>query len=269
MIITPRDIWHTIEEIRRTAPLVHNITNYVVMNTTANALLALGASPVMAHAEEEVRDMVSLARALVINLGTLSPAWVASAFSAAEEAQKRGIPVVLDPVGAGATPYRTDTYRDLIRMHPPTIIRGNALEIMALVADTGGTKGVDSTAAGHQALDAGRRLAGECGSVVCISGATDYIIRQTTVIRIRNGHPMMPRVTGLGCTATALCGACAAVEPDGARAAACAMAIMGIAGELAAKDAAGPGSLQYRFIDALYQLNESDTHRLMRGEEEE
>ena len=141
MTITPRRIRQSIEEIRRTAPLVHNITNYVVMNTTANALLALGASPVMAHAEEEVRDMVALARALVINLGTLSPAWVASAFSAAEEAQRRGIPVVLDPVGAGATPYRTDTYRNLIRMHPPAIIRGNASEIMALAADNSQLEG--------------------------------------------------------------------------------------------------------------------------------
>ena len=268
MTITPRRIWRSIEEIRNTAPLIHNITNYVVMNTTANALLALGASPVMAHAQEEVRDMVALARALVINLGTLSPAWVESAFCAAEEAQRRGILVVLDPVGAGATPYRTQTYRELIRMHPPTIIRGNASEIMALAADTAGTKGVDSTASGHQALDAARRLSGECGSVVCISGETDYVIRQSAVIRIRNGHPMMPRVTGLGCTATALCGAFAAVEPDGACAAACAMATMGIAGELAAKDAPGPGTLQYRFIDALYQLNESDMNRLLIGEDE-
>jgi len=265
--VTPDGIRLSVEKIRETSPLIHNITNYVVMNTTANALLALGASPVMAHAKEEVRDMVSLARALVINLGTLSPSWVESAFIAAEEATARGVPVIIDPVGAGATPYRTKTFRDLIRTFPPTVIRGNASEIMALTTETAKTKGVDSTNASHQALDAAFRLTGEFGSVICISGETDYVIHNTTVTKIQNGHPMMQRVTGLGCTASALCGAFAAVQPDAARAVAEAMAVMGIAGEIAAAGASGPGTLQVRFIDALYQLNEADITRLLNVEE--
>ncbi len=265
--ITADGILISVEKIRETSPLIHNITNYVVMNTTANALLALGASPVMAHAREEVREMVSLARALVINLGTLSPSWVESAFIAVEEATTRGVPVIVDPVGAGATPYRTKTFRELIRAFPPTVIRGNASEIMALSTETATTKGVDSTDASHQALDAAFRLAGDFGSVICISGETDYVIRDTTVAKIKNGHPMMPRVTGLGCTASALCGAFAAVQADAARAVAEAMAVMGIAGEIAAADAPGPGTLQVRFIDALYRLSESDITGLLNVEE--
>jgi len=257
----------SVETIRKMSPLVHNITNYVVMNTTANALLALGASPVMAHAKEEVRDMVALAGALVINLGTLSQSWVESAFIAAEAATARGVPVIVDPVGAGATPYRTATFRDLIRSYPPTVIRGNASEIMALTTEAATTKGVDSTDASHQALDAAFSLTGEFGSVVCISGETDYVVRNTSVAKINNGHPMMPRVTGLGCTATALCGAFSAVQSDTAQAVAEAMAVMGIAGELAAVDAPGPGTLQFRFIDALYRLNKFDIRNRLNVEE--
>jgi hydroxyethylthiazole kinase len=265
--VTAAGIWLSVVKIRETSPLIHNITNYVVMNTTANALLALGASPVMSHAREEVRDMVSLAGALVINLGTLSPSWVEAAFIAAEAAAARGIPVIIDPVGAGATPYRTKTFRDLISAYPPTVIRGNASEIMALSTEAAKTKGVESTDASHQALDAAFLLTGEFGSVICISGETDYVVSDTSVVKIRNGHPMMPRVTGLGCTASALCGAFAAVQPSAARAVAEAMAVMGIAGELAAADTPGPGTLQFRFIDALYQLNESDIIRFLKVEE--
>ena len=124
--ITANDIWLALQAIRGKAPVVHNITNFVVMNSTANALLALGASPVMAHAEEEMEEMVGIASALVINIGTLSPVWVRAMFKAAEAARKRRIPIVLDPVGAGATFYRTRTARDLIQAFPPEIIRGNA-----------------------------------------------------------------------------------------------------------------------------------------------
>lgn len=266
--VTADGIMLSIDKIRERSPLIHNITNYVVMNTTANALLALGASPVMAHAKEEVKDMVSLAGALVINLGTLSPAWVEAAFIAVEAATARGIPFIIDPVGAGATPYRTKTFQDLIGAFPPTVIRGNASEIMALSTETATTKGVDSTDASHQALDTAFRLTGEFGSVICISGETDYVVHDTAVVKIKNGHPMMPRVTGLGCTASALCGAFTAVQTDAAsRAVAEAMAVMGIAGEIAATDAPGPGTLQLRFIDTLYQLSMSDITRFLNIEE--
>jgi hydroxyethylthiazole kinase len=258
MNITAKDIWTALGAIREKAPVVHNITNYVVMNSTANALLAIGASPVMAHAEEEMEEMVGIASALVINIGTLSPAWVRAMHRAAETARKRTIPIILDPVGAGATSYRTRTARELIKAVPPEIIRGNASEIMALVQTGTKTKGVDSSASSDAALDIGRALHAESGAAVCISGETDYTIGRGGVIRGRNGHIMMTRVTGLGCTASALCGAFAAVTPDPAVAAAEAMAVLGIAGEIAVTRSIGPGTLQVHLLDALYCLNPED-----------
>jgi hydroxyethylthiazole kinase len=266
MNITAEEIGAAVRAIRQKAPVVHSITNYVVMNSTANALLALGASPVMAHAEEELEEMVGIASALVINIGTLSPAWVRSMFRAAEAARKRKIPIVLDPVGAGATSYRTRTARELIRAFPPEIIRGNASEIMALVEENTKTKGVDSTASSDAAVAIGRQLHAQCGSVVCISGETDYTVGPAGVIKTLNGHPLMTRVTGLGCTASALCGAFAAVTPDPAIAAAEAMAVMGIAGEIAFARSEGPGTLQLHFLDALYRLDTDDIRSALRIE---
>ncbi len=248
-------IWADLVKIRESAPLVHNITNHVVMNSTANALLALGASPVMAHAEEEVADMVKIARALVINIGTLSPAWVRAMHTAAAQSREQGVPVILDPVGAGATPYRTRTVHELLSAAGADIIRGNASEIRALVETGATTKGVDSTAAAEDSIRAARKLAGAHRCTVCVSGATDYIISGSRMLQVCNGNPLMPRVTGLGCTASVLCGAFAAVNPSPLMAAAHAMAVMGIAGETAAEQACGPGSLQMHFIDALYNLN--------------
>jgi hydroxyethylthiazole kinase len=264
MNITTSDICSALLAIREKAPVVHNITNYVVMNSTANALLAIGASPVMAHAEEEMEEMVGIASALVINIGTLSPAWVRAMHRAAEAARKRRIPIVLDPVGAGATSYRTRTARELVKSVPPDIIRGNASEIMALLDGGTKTKGVDSSASSDAALEIGRALHAESGAVVCISGETDYTIGRVGVIRGSNGHVMMTRVTGLGCTASALCGAFAAVVPDPAVAAAEAMAVLGIAGEIAIARSLGPGTLQVHLIDALYRLNPEDLDQFLK-----
>lgn len=269
MDITSHTIWSGISAIRDQSPVIHNITNYVVMNSTANALLALGASPVMAHAENEVKDMVGIASALVINIGTLSDPWIRAMFKAAMRAGERQIPIVLDPVGAGATPYRTQIARELIEAVPPAILRGNASEILAVASDEGKTKGVDSLAASEQALEVAQELNRSYGSVVCISGETDYIVGNGCVVKIMNGHPLMTRVTGLGCTATALCGAFAAVHDDYLTATAQAMAVMGIAGELAAEKAAGPGTLQVLFLDALYSLSEGEIQRLLKIEIEE
>ncbi|MDY0219981.1 MAG: hydroxyethylthiazole kinase [Desulfobacterium sp.] len=254
--IDPEDLCKDLQTIRQTSPLIHNITNYVVMNNTANALLALGASPVMAHAVEEVEDMVNLAGALVLNIGTLSPAWVEAMFKAAKKAGEKGIPVILDPVGVGATPYRTRTALDLARETHPSIIRGNASEIMALAQAGATTKGVDSTSSSDHALESARNLTVEFDTVVCITGRIDYIVdKDQQTIEVTNGHEIMPRVTGLGCTATALCGAFSAVNSDFPKAAAHAMAIMGIAGEMSGKTAKGPGSFQVGFIDALYRIS--------------
>jgi len=264
MKLTAKEIIEDLEFVRAKSPLVHNITNYVVMNSTANALLAVGASPVMAHAVEEVEDMVGIAAALVINIGTLSGHWVEAMFKAARRAKSKGIPIVLDPVGAGATPYRTRTVRELIQAVPPAIVRGNASEIMAMVDDSAKTRGVDSASATEAAMDSARHLSQQLGGVVCVSGETDAIIHKDKMVLIRNGHALMPKVTGLGCTATALCGAFAAVEPDFFRATAAAMAVMGIAGEIAAEKSSGPGSLQVQFLDALYNLDGSEIEKRLK-----
>ena len=248
-------IWNDIEKIRSASPLVHNITNYVVMNNTANALLALGASPVMAHSVEEVEDMTAIASALVINIGTLSPEWVAAMKLAMTAAAKRGLPIVFDPVGAGATPYRSKVCYELLGNQAPTIIRGNASEIMALVDANVKTKGVDSLEeCDNRAEAAAQLLSREYAATVVVSGGVDLVIRDEAKAQVANGHPLMPRVTGLGCTASALVGAFAAVNADPFAAAAHAMAVMGICGELAAEKADGPGTLQLYFIDALYNL---------------
>jgi len=250
-----------LSRIRAEAPLVHNITNYVVMNSTANALLALGASPVMAHAGEEVEAMAGLARALVINIGTLSPSWVEAMHRAAKLAASRGIPIVLDPVGCGATAYRTETAQALIRSAPPTLIRGNASEIRALVHAGSATKGVDSQHTPDEAGDDARALSRSLGCVVTVSGAVDLIVAGDRSARVANGHPMMTRVTGMGCTASALSGACLAVAASPFAAAVSAMTITGIAGEMAAEEARGPGSFQMHFLDALYRLDDAEVAR--------
>ncbi len=267
MQVTASQVWSAIEEIREKSPVIHNITNFVVMNNTANALLALGASPVMAHAEEEVEEMVNIAGALVINIGTLSRHWIPSMFLALIHADRRKIPIVLDPVGAGATTYRTRIALELLESTPITIIRGNASEIMSLATKEGKTRGVDSSTLSEDALDAARRLHGAFGSVVCISGETDYIVSGSDVTKVMNGHAMMPKVTGLGCTASALCGAFAAVKGDFALATVEAMAVMGIAGEIAAINSPGPGSMQVNLLDALYRMSEENIQKFLSVED--
>jgi hydroxyethylthiazole kinase len=257
-LLNTEALWQDIAAIRQKRPLVHNITNYVVMNSTANALLALGASPVMAHGVDEVADMVSLAGmlggALVINIGTLSKPWIAAMEVAMAAARQHRVPIVFDPVGAGATGFRTDTCKRLLAASPASVIRGNGSEIMALLDDSVQTKGVDAAAGGDPAA-AARACAQAYGCVVCASGAVDYISDGATDLHNRSGHPLMARVTGMGCTATAIIGAFAAVNANAFEATAHAMAVMGLAGEKAASQAAGPGSLQLHFYDALYNLN--------------
>lgn len=254
----PDITWQHLQTVREKAPLVHNITNYVVMNNTANALLAVGASPVMAHAREEVEEMAAIAGALVINIGTLSPHWVEAMDMAMETASKRNIPIIVDPVGAGATSYRTDTVNRLINRHSPDVIRGNASEISALYSADVKTKGVDSTEQSDSAIEAARFLASEYDCVVVVSGEVDYIISEKETKSVKNGNPLMTKVTGMGCTATALVGAFAAVIEDLTAASASAMQVMGIAGEMAGDISDGPGTLQMNFLDAIYQMNKSD-----------
>ncbi len=257
-MIDAKTIAADLQALKDTTPLVHNITNFVVMNNTANALLAIGASPVMAHAVEEVADMAGIASALVINMGTLNPQWVEGMIKAGIAATAKGIPVVFDPVGVGATPYRNEVAVQIIEKCKPTLIRGNASEIMALAKENVATKGVDSTVSSNAALDAAKNLANETGAVVVISGAEDFITDGKEIVAIKNGSPLMPKVTGMGCTASAVLGAFAAVNKNTLFAAAHGMAVMSICGEIATKKSAGPGSLQMHFIDTLYNLTDKD-----------
>jgi len=259
-MLNSKEIYATITKIREKSPLVHNITNFVVMNTTANALLALGASPVMAHAIEEVEEMVGIAAlvggALVINIGTLSEKWIESMSLAMKAAKKNSVPVIFDPVGAGATKLRTEVCLKLLHETNPSIIRGNASEIMALVNSNITTKGVDSSHSSDSAADSAKALAQQYNCVTCVSGEKDIITDGKNIIFVNNGHVMMTKVTGLGCTASAICGAVAAVCNDTLKATAIAMTIMGICGEIAVEKSAGPGTLQLHFYDALYNLSE-------------
>jgi hydroxyethylthiazole kinase len=252
-------LWQSILSVRENSPLVHNITNFVVMNNTANALLAAGASPIMAHAHPEVEDMVALCSATVINIGTLDEYWVKSMLLAAAKAHAINKPWVLDPVGAGATAYRDETVTALLQ-YKPTVIRGNASEIMALAkVSQQKTKGVDSVHQSTEAVTAAQWLNKITGSVVCISGAVDVIISGTDTILLKNGHPLMQKVTGLGCSATALIGAFVGNEPNNPfHATAAAMALLSIAGELAQQQSAGPGSLQVNLLDKLHTLTEAE-----------
>jgi len=257
-------VWEDIQRIRESAPLVHNVTNYVAMNVSANALLAVGASPVMAHAVEEVEELAAVASALVINIGTLSPAWVDGMIRGAREARRCGVPVVLDPVGSGATGYRTGTAEMLMVEGSPTVIRGNASEILSLATGEQGTRGVDSVHDAADAAPAAKRLAERCRCVVSVSGPVDVIVGGDRTIRVHNGHEMMPRVTALGCVASALTGAFVAVNRAPLEAAAHAMVLMGVAGEMAAERCGGPASFLVAFIDALYGIRESDLAERMR-----
>ena len=243
-----------ISAVRAKSPLVHNITNYVVMNNSANALLAIGASPVMAHWIEEMEEMTAIAGALVINIGTLDDKWIDGMLAAGKAAQRRGIPIVMDPVGVGATSQRTDAAMKIIGQCHPTIIRGNASEIMSLVDATVKSNGVDSSASSKDAVDSAKRLAAETGAVVVISGETDYITNGTDVYTVEGGHPIMTAVTGMGCTSTAIVGAFAAAVNDPMVAATAAMAVMSLAGERAAGYSKGNGSMQMNFLDELYNL---------------
>ncbi len=255
-MIDSKGIWQDVAAIRERAPLVQNVTNFVVMDFTANALLALGASPVMAHAPEEAEAMAALAGAIVLNMGTLDANWVVSLLAVRDAAAKLNKPIVFDPVGAGATGFRTATAKQLLGPGGIAVVRGNASEIASLAGNAGRTKGVDSLDESLQVADAAGSLLESCKTIV-VSGAQDVVIGSSRRCVLGNGCTMMTRVTGMGCTATALIGAFLAVQPDPFLAAAHAMAVMGIAGQTARLQSGGPGSLRTNFLDALYNLDQA------------
>jgi hydroxyethylthiazole kinase len=245
----------TLARIRERKPLVHQITNYVVMNETANATLAVGALPVMAHAREEVEEMAGLAAALVLNIGTLSPHWVDAMLLAGRAANERGIPVVLDPVGAGATRYRTETARRILGEVRVTVLRGNAGEVATLVGVAAEVRGVESIGAGGDPADLARAAASSLGLVASVTGPVDHVSDGKTVHKVGNGHPLLAAVTGTGCMSSAITGCFLAGKPgDPLEAATEALVAFGVAGEDAAVGAKGPGSFHVNLYDALANL---------------
>ena len=260
-------IWENIQRVKEESPLVHNITNAVVMNNTANALLAAGASPIMAHALEEIDEMVALCCATVINIGTLDRFTVESMKAAIRRANEVGHPVVLDPVGAGATSFRNQTLRDILAAGTPTFIRGNASEIMTMAGLSTQSKGVDSSESSLNSLDAAKALSQRVGCIVCVSGETDLVVENDRVVYLHNGSPMMEKVTGLGCTASAILGAFAAVVKNPFMAAVSATSFMGVCGEIAVGMSQGPGTLQLHLYDVMYNLSREQFMQIIRVSE--
>jgi hydroxyethylthiazole kinase len=242
--------------IREQRPLVHHITNMVVMNDTANITLAIGASPVMAHALEEVEEMVKLARVLLLNIGTLTPEQVEAMLRAGKRANELGIPIVLDPVGAGATSLRTQSALRLLRELRISALRGNASEIGTLVGAIAETRGVDSISLAEDREVVANRAAREFACTVAITGARDVITDGRRLAWVENGHPLLAAITGSGCMATTLVAAFLAVEPDAWLAATAGLVAMGLAGEMAAPKAGGPGTFRAHLLDAVAALDE-------------
>ena len=246
----------SLRRLREAKPLVHQITNYVVMNETANATLALGALPMMAHAREEVEEMVQLAGALVLNIGTLSPHWVDAMLAAGRKANELGVPVVLDPVGAGATTFRTETAKRILDEVGVTVLRGNVGEVATLVGVAAEVRGVESIDAGGDAAEVARSAARSLGLVASVTGPVDHVSDGETVLAIANGHPLLAAITGTGCMSSTVTGCFLAVDRDRPlEGAAEALVAFGVAGEDAAVGARGPGSFHVALYDALAALD--------------
>jgi hydroxyethylthiazole kinase len=258
----------TLQALREAKPLVHQITNYVVMNETANATLALGGLPVMAHAGEEVEEMTRIASALVLNIGTLSEHWVEAMLLAGGAANARRIPVVLDPVGAGATTYRTTTAHRILELVDVTVLRGNAGEVATLVGAQAEVRGVESISTGLEPAELAREAAKRLGIIASVTGAVDHVSDGERVLSVSNGHELLATVTGTGCMSTAMTGCFLAAKPgEPLEAAAEALAAFGVAAEDAAAGADGPGTFHVRLYDALYALDPATLDGRARVEE--
>ncbi|NZD49905.1 hydroxyethylthiazole kinase [Rhizobium leguminosarum] len=244
-----------LKAMREKPPLVQCITNYVAMNIAANVLLAAGASPAMVHAAEEAGEFAAIASAVTVNIGTLSTQWIDGMQAAAKAATSAGKPWVLDPVAHYATAFRRNAVAELLALKP-TIIRGNASEIIALAGGESRGQGVDSRDPVEQAEGSARWLAERQRAVVAVTGAVDFVTDGERAVRIEGGSALMPQVTALGCSLTCLVGAFAATAPEDIfDATVAALATFAIAGEEAALGAAGPGSFSWRFLDALAALD--------------
>jgi|AntDeeMinimDraft_5_1070356.scaffolds.fasta_scaffold05476_3 hydroxyethylthiazole kinase len=250
-----------LEALHAQTPLVHCITNYVAMNTSANILLALGASPAMLHAVEEAGDFTALASALSVNIGTISPEFSDGMLAAVRVAHDSATPWVLDPVAVGATRYRQRLCAELLE-YAPTLIRGNASEILCLNGIAHQGRGVDSTASSTDARDAAMALAQRQKCLVGVSGEVDLITDGERLASVAGGHVLMPRITTLGCglsaTAAAFLGVADNTLESRFDAVTAAFGCFALAGERAAVQAHGPGSFSPAFLDALYHLTPDD-----------
>lgn len=256
----------TAARVRAENPMIHHITNSVVMNFTANITLAMGASPVMAPSVAESPQMAGYAGALLLNIGTITPDLLMSMVAAGHAANEKGIPVVLDPVGAGATELRTNAVKTLLSELDISIVRGNAGEMLSLAGTSGAVRGVDSLASGDGHEDLFKAFASETGIVTAVSGETDFITDGENWIKVYNGNPLMGRVTGTGCGATTAAACFAAVGPPLLQAAAAGITCYNIAGEIAGKTSVGPGSFVPRFIDLLFEIEGSVISKMTRIE---
>ncbi len=256
--------WEILARLRQRQPLVHHLTNWVTIYDCAQVVKVLGGSPVMAHAAEEVAQMTGLAAALVLNIGTLTPDFVAAMLLAAQAANAKGIPVVLDVCGAGATALRDEASLQLINNARVDIIKGNASEIARVSGAAVQTKGVDAVEVQADLGQLARELARLRRAVVVLTGPIDIVADEERLLQIANGHPLMGHVVGTGCMATSIIGAFAAVEPDLAVAAASALACFGVAAELAAQQAQTPMAFKEGLFDALYVLEEATLRERLR-----
>ncbi len=256
--ISAKTIADLLSKVRKRRPLVHHITNTVTINDCANATLAIGGAPVMAEAIEEVAEMAGLADALVLNIGTLSQAQIRSMLEAGKAANRKGIPVILDPVGAGATSLRTSSAKMILREVDIAVLKGNAGEIGVLAGAEAKVRGVDAAGLEGDPAAIALAYARTTGTVVAVSGATDIVTDGKQIVLIRNGHPMMGRMSGTGCMAASVTGAFSAVTKDRVAAAAAAFVAFGIAGEMAAVPGAGPSTFRTNIIDCLAGIGPDD-----------
>jgi hydroxyethylthiazole kinase len=256
-----------LERVRQQKPVVHHLTNWVTAYDCAQVVKTLGASPVMAHAPEEVAEMAHIAAALVLNIGTLSVDFGEAMKLAAQSANPKRIPVILDACGAGATALRDRKCLELLEEARIDVIKGNASEVARISGESVRTRGVDATEIGADLAMLAKRLANQRHATVVVTGKVDLVTDGNTTYRIGNGHPMMTHVVGTGCMASSVVGAFAAVESDLSLAAACALTCYGIAAEVAAEGASGPATFKARLFDCLYHLDQKTVDRLQKLEE--
>jgi len=267
--MTIQQLAQKLTHVREQKPLVHNITNVVVTNFTANGLLALGASPVMAYAEQEVADMAKIAGALVLNIGTLTESEVQAMIIAGKSANEHGVPVIFDPVGVGATPYRLEVSKRILQALKITIIRGNAAEIANLTGEDWSIKGVDAGDSTGDVAQLAVKAARQFSIVVVITGEEDIATDGKQIFSIRNGHPILTKVTGSGCLLSSVIGAFAAVNPNKLEAAAAALTYYGVAAECAVKESGDnrPGSFQIELLNQLSLVTSKEIEQLARVEQ--